>query len=106
MHDSRATGKRSEKSHHEIDGVVCWQDAEVTHPRPKRIERSQSDALLQIIFMRHQAALGAAARSGGIYDAGGVTAFAWDKCRFALAAEFLPTLRPCQVGVGRSFSYE
>src|SRR5215472_713710 len=56
--------------------------------------------------MRHHAAFGASACSGGIYDAGGVTAFAWGQCCFALAAKFLPALRACQLGVGGSFSYQ
>src|SRR5215472_1875269 len=46
MHDSCATGKRPEKSHHKIDGMVCWQNAEVAHSRPERVERSQRNALL------------------------------------------------------------
>src|SRR5689334_25189386 len=53
MHDGGATGERPEESHHEIDGVVCRQDAEVTHSGPKRIQRCQSDALLQVILVRH-----------------------------------------------------
>src|SRR6266699_4119178 len=61
MHDRRAAGEGSEKTDHEINGMVCWQDTEVAHPGPERIDRCECDALFQIVFLRHHTTLGAAA---------------------------------------------
>src|SRR5215472_224118 len=97
MYDGRATGKRPEKSHHKVDGVVRGQNTEIANSRPKRIERSQRDALLQVIFVGHHAALGAAAGSGRIHDAGGFLTLARNQSWLSLATKFLPTLRACQI---------
>src|SRR5437763_10704285 len=94
VYDGGATCKRPEKPHHEIDSVVRRQNAEVANARPKRIERSQRDALLQVILVRHHAALGAAAGSGGVHDASSIAAVARNERGLALAAKFFPTLRP------------
>ena len=61
MHYRRAANERAEEANHEIDSVIRRQDAEVAHARRKRIKRGERDALLEIIFVRHHAAFGAAA---------------------------------------------
>src|SRR6267143_1607398 len=93
MHDRCAARKRSEKTNHEIDGMVCWKDTEVAHARPERINRCERDALLQIVFVRHHAALGAAACPGGVDNARRVLAFARDEDRLARSAKLFPPLR-------------
>src|SRR5260370_968343 len=72
MNDRGPTGERSEKTHHEIDGVIRRQYAEVAHARPEGIERSERDALLQIVFVRYHAAFGASASPRGVDNAGGI----------------------------------
>src|SRR5437588_1607640 len=37
MHDRCATCEGPEKTNHEIDGMICWQDTEVAHAWPERI---------------------------------------------------------------------
>ena len=61
MHYRRTANEGAEETNHEIDRVIRRQDAEVAHTRRKRIERSERDALLEIIFVRHHAAFGTAA---------------------------------------------
>src|SRR6266571_3967205 len=60
MYDRRAARERSQKTNHEINRMICWQDAEIAHAWPERIKRRERDALLQIIFVRHHATLRAA----------------------------------------------
>src|SRR5437764_3223593 len=66
MHDTGSADKWPNETHHEINGMIRRQDTEVFHSRPKWIPSRQRSALLQIVFMREDAALGAAARPGGI----------------------------------------
>src|SRR5207248_10730403 len=94
VYDGYTTCKQPEKSHQEINSVDRRQNAEVANARPKRIERSQCDTLLQVILVRHHAALGAAAGSGGVHDASSIAAVARNERGLALAAKFFPTLRP------------
>src|SRR5712664_4497230 len=61
MYDRCAASERCETAHHDIDGMVGRQDTEVAHARPERINRSERDALLQIVLVRHHAAFGTAA---------------------------------------------
>src|SRR5260370_35078314 len=64
MDDARSAGERAEKTDHEIDGMICRKNDEVATAWPKRIERGEGDALFEIIFMHHHAALGTAACTG------------------------------------------
>ena len=79
VHDRGAAGERADKADHKIDRVVRGQNAEVSHARPKRIERGERDALFQIIFVGEHAALRAATSAGGIDDARASVAFARTK---------------------------
>ena len=103
MHDRRAAREWPEKTNHEIDGMICRQNAEVAHARPKRIKRCERNALLKIVFVRHHAALGAAARPRGVDNACRVLTFTRDENRFAVSAKFFPALCAGEVGVGWRF---
>src|SRR5271157_586798 len=61
MHYGRPANERPEETNHEVDGVIRRQDAEVAHAWRKRIKGGESDALLEIILVRHHAAFGTAA---------------------------------------------
>ncbi|SRR6266404_2587933 len=99
MDDACATGKRAKEPNHKIDGMVRRENAEVTHTGPEGIERRERNALLEIIFVRHHAALWAATGSGGVDDAGDVFSFARHENRFNLATEFFPPLRSGEISV-------
>src|SRR5467141_589500 len=103
MYDRCAARKRSEKTNHEIDGMVCWKDTEVADARPEWINQCQRDALFQIIIVRHHAALRSAACAGGVDYASRVLAFARDEDRFARSAKFFPALGACEIGICRRF---
>src|SRR5882757_5217801 len=103
MHYAGAAGDRAEKADHNIDGVVGGENAEVTHAWPKWIERSERYALLEIIFVGHHAAFGAAAGSGRIDDGGDVLAFAGHEGGREAASKFFPALGASEIGVGRRF---
>src|ERR1700675_2583934 len=83
MHYPGSANKRPKNTHHEIDRVICRQDAQVAHPGSEWIERSKRHALLQIIFVRHHAAFWSAAGSRRIYNRRGIAARAWPKIRAA-----------------------
>ncbi len=104
MHDCRSARERPKKTHHEINSVVCGQNAEIAYARPERIQRCERDALLQIIFVRHHAAFRTSASSGRVDDAGIARAFTRDENRFASPAKFLPAFCAGKIGVCRSFS--
>src|SRR5260370_42349671 len=106
MHDAGAAGERAEKADHKIDGVVGGENAEVTHAWPEWIERRESDALLEIIFVGHHAAFGAAAGSGRIDNGGDVFAFAGHEGGRDTASKFFPALGASEIGVGRRFGDE
>ena len=74
MHDGAAAGERHDEAAHEIDGVICGNDAQIARARPKRKNRRHGHALLEIILVREDAALGTASCAGGIDDAGGIFA--------------------------------
>src|SRR5205823_10007558 len=92
MHHTCAAYKWPNESDHEINGVVCGKNAQVTHSRPERIPRRQRFALLEIIFVGQHAAFWPAPRAGGIHDASGILSFTGDQTRIAFAAEFFPTI--------------
>src|SRR6266853_1847115 len=106
MHDAGAAGERAEKTDHKIDGVVSGENAEVTHAWPKWIERSERYTLLEIIFVGHHAAFGAAAGSGRIDDGRDVLAFAGHEGGRDASAKFFPALGASEIGVGRRFADE
>ena len=82
MHDCGAANERTEKADHEIDRVIRGKNAEVTEPGRERIERSERDALLEIILVRHHAAFGNATGAGGVDDRGDIFARARHERRF------------------------
>src|SRR5262249_17828109 len=91
--DTSTASERTEKGHQELNCVVGGEDAEITNARPEGIERSERDALFQVIFVRHHAALGAAAGAGGIDNASEVLAFAQDERRLSFpVCKFFPTV--------------
>jgi hypothetical protein len=79
--------------------VIGGEDAEVADAGPELIKRSERDALFEIIFVGHQAALGTAAGSGGIDDGGEVLAFTRNECGGGVTAEFFPTMGAGEIGV-------
>ena len=74
MHDGTAAGERHDEAAHEVDGVIRGNDAEIARARPKRKNRGDGHALLEIILVREDAAFGTASCAGGINDAGGIFA--------------------------------
>src|SRR5258707_11931479 len=101
MHDAGAAGERAEKADHKIDGVVGGENAEVTHAWPKWIDRSERYTLLEVIFVGHHAAFGAAAGSGRIDDGRDVLAFAGYEGGREAASKFFPALGASEFGVAR-----
>ena len=93
MNDRGAASEWADEADHKIDRVIRGEDAEVTHAGPKRIERSERDALLEIIFVREHAAFRAATGAGGINDAGGILALARNEIWFAGLLKIFPALR-------------
>src|SRR5205823_10165096 len=105
MDHARAADERADESDHEIDRVVCGQNAEIPRSGPEWIPGSQGLALLEIIFMSEYATLGAAAGAGGIHDASCVFAGAGYKVRVALAAEFFPAISTAELCGGRRLGH-
>src|SRR6266849_8877687 len=101
MNYARTANKRPDKADHEVDGVVRRQNAEITHARPKGIQRSQRLALLQIIFVGEHAPLGTAAGPGRIDDAGHVLALARDEHGVTLASKIFPAMSTRKIGPRR-----
>src|SRR6202050_3489720 len=108
MHHGAATGERHEEPAHEIDRVIGGDDAQVARARPEWEDGYYSGALLEIVFVREDAAFGLPARAGGIDDAGGIFSSARDEggCAFTCRAEIFPALRSREIGVGRRFRDE
>ena len=98
MHDAGPANERPDEAHHEIDGVIGRQNAQISNSRPKRIPGSQRLALFEIIFVRENATLRAAAGARGIDDAGGVFTLACDtNVGLALAPEIFPAERAGEI---------
>ena len=76
MHDGGAAGEGANETDHEINRVIRGENAEIAHAGPKGIERRERNALLEIIFVRQDAAFRASAGAGRIDDAGRVFALA------------------------------
>ncbi len=106
MDDGSAADERAEEADHEVDRVIGGKDAEIAHAGSKGVDRSERDALLEIIFVGHHAAFGAAAGAGGVDDGGEVTALARNECGFAAAAEFFPAFCFGKIVVWRGFGNE
>src|SRR5271154_3824712 len=106
MNDCGAASEGADEADHEIDCVIRREDTEVTDAGPERIEGSERDALLEIIVVREDAALRATAGAGGIDDAGGGAALAWDECWFTCCAEIFPTVGTIEIGASWSFGDE
>ncbi len=104
MHHRRPANERPKKSHHEIDGVICWQDAQVAHSWSEWVQRSQRHTLLQIIFMRHHAAFRPPAGSRRIHNRRGIAARARPKFRLARpGAGYFPAHPAKQIRIYRGF---
>src|SRR5260370_40914064 len=101
MHDASAAGERAEKADHKIDSVVGGENAEVTHARPKWIERRERYTLLEIIFVGHHAAFGAAAGSGRIDDGRDILAFAGHEGGRGAASKFFPAVGASAIDLRR-----
>src|SRR5260370_40772502 len=93
MNDRGPTGERSEKTDHESDGGIRGQYAEVAHARPEGIERSERDALLQIVFVRYHAAFWASASPREVDNAGRIPPAARNENRFPCASKLFPASR-------------
>src|SRR2546425_9539628 len=104
MHQASAAHERPDEAHHKINGVIRWQNTEVTPSRPEGIPRGQSLALLQVILVREHASLGPPTRARGINDAGGILALPWNKPRIALEAKFFPAVCARKVSAQRRLS--
>ena len=97
MDHACAANERADESDHEINRVVCGQNAEIPHSGPEWIPSGQRLALLEIIFVSEYATLGAAAGAGGIHDASCVFPSAGYKVRVALAAKFFPAISTAEL---------
>src|SRR5262249_541951 len=107
MDDASPASERPEEANHEVNRVIGRKDAEITDPGPEGIKRRKGDALLEIVFVGHHAAFGAATCPGGVDDAGEVFALARSEAgRRFFGAEFLPTVSAGEVGGGGSFGEE
>src|SRR4030095_2421807 len=106
MDDAGAAGKGAEKANHEINRVIGGKDTEITDARPEGIERSQRNALFEIIFVRHRADLRARTGPGRRDNGSDVLAAAGNEGRFAGFAKLFPAVRAGKIGVGGSFGNE
>src|SRR6202171_4238027 len=96
MDHASSTGERPDKSHHEINRVICGQNTQIAHARPKWIPRRQRSTLLQVTVVRKHASLRTPARPRRIDDAGRVFALPRHQPRLALSPKFFPTGTPPQ----------
>ena len=76
VHHHRAAEIRTEKSNHEVDGVVRRKNAEIANARRKGMQREKRLQLLQVIPVREDASLGTPSRSRRVHDARGIPTFA------------------------------
>src|SRR6266436_9136298 len=106
MYHGGAADEGAEEADHEVDSVVGRENTEVTEAGGERIDGSERDALLKIIFVGHHAAFGAAAGARGIHDGGDVATLTRDEVWFAFAAEFFPAMRTEEIGIWRRFGDE
>ena len=106
MHDAGSANKRTDKTNHEINGVVGRQNAEVAHTRPEGVPRDQCLALLQVIFVGKHTSLGPAASPRGIDDAGHILTLPRHKHGITLAAKIFPALRPCKISTRRRLGHQ
>jgi len=106
MHDRCSANERPEEAHHEVNGVIRRQDAEVTNARRKRIDRSERNALFEVILVRQQAAFGTAAGAGRIDDASHVLACARNEGWFAAPLELFPSLGASEIGARGRFGHQ
>src|SRR5277367_918824 len=106
MHYCRSANERTEEAHHEIDGVIRRENTEITNARRERINRSERDALLEVIFVRHHAAFGATAGARGIDDARRVIPRARSEGCFARTAKLFPALSAAEFGIGGRLSHQ
>ncbi len=86
--------------------MIRRQNAQVTHTGPEGIPGGEGAALLQIIFVGEDAALGASAGSRGIDDAGDIVLLAHDEVGSAFALEVFPAKRTRQLHAQRGFRHE
>ena len=106
MHDAGSADERPDEAHHEIDGVIGGENAQIPHSWPEGIPRGQRAALFQIILVREDATLGTAAGSRGIDDAGDVVFLAHDEIGSAFALEIFPAKGAGQIHAQRGFGHQ
>ena len=106
MHHASSAYERSDEAHHEINGVIRGKNAQIAHARPKGIPGRERAALLQIIFVGEDAALGPPARSRGIDDAGDVVLLPHDEVGSAFALEVFPAKRARQLHAQRGLRHQ
>src|SRR5579862_1578095 len=90
MHHARAADKRPDESHHEIDGMVRGQNAQIANPWPEWIPSGQRAALFQIILVRQHTSLWTSACSRRINDARDIFALPHHKIGRAFASKVFP----------------
>src|SRR5580700_8143931 len=98
MHDGCSANEGPEEAHHEVNGVIRRQDAEVTNARRKRINGGERNALFEVVLVRHQAAFGTAASAGRIDDRRQVLSCARYEGWFSAPRELFPSRGASELG--------
>src|SRR4051794_24931358 len=106
MYNRGPANEGAEKADHEIDGVIRRKNAQVAKAGLEGIQRSKRHALLEIIFVGHDAAFGAPTSSGGVDDRGGINARPRHEHRGRLGAKILPWQGSGEIGIWRSLSHQ
>src|SRR5690349_17529704 len=106
MDDGATASEGHDEAAHEVDGMIGGNDAEITRSRPKRKNGSYGHALLEIVFVREDAALGATAGAGRINDAGGIAAPALHKYWLARILKFFPAFCAAEIGMRGRVTYD
>ena len=97
VNDGGTTNKGSDEAHHEVDGMVRWQDAEILHCRPERVPRHQRLTLFKVIVMRQHATLGATGGARRIHNTSDVVTLSGNESRFGGVSALLPATCPAKV---------
>src|SRR3954465_12758350 len=106
MHNRGPANEGAKKADHEIDGVIRRKNAQVMKAGLEGIQRSERHALLEIIFVGHDASLGAPAGSGGVDDGGGITACPRHERGGRVGTKIFPPQSSGEIGVWRSLSHQ
>src|SRR5258706_5610140 len=90
MNYSGTADEGPEETDHKINRVIRGKDAEIAKTGSEGVDRSERDALLEIILVGHHTAFWAATSAGGIDNGGHVAALTRNESRFPGAAKFFP----------------